>query len=47
MRRMLEQLMPEATWDEIKTRYPGFAQQWKPGYEPLPLIDQREMRRTQ
>ena len=47
MRRTLEQLMPEATWDEIKTRYPGFAQQWKPGYEPLPLIDQREMRRTQ
>ena len=41
MRRTLERLMPEATWNEIKTRYPGFAQQWKPGYEPLPLIDAR------
>jgi len=38
MRRSLEQLMPDATWEEIKARYPGFVQQWKPDYEPLPLI---------
>lgn len=37
MRRTLEQLMPEATWDEIKARYPGFVRQWKPEYEPLPI----------
>ena len=30
--------MPDATWEEIKARYPGFVQQWKPDYEPLPLI---------
>jgi hypothetical protein len=35
MRRSLEQLMPGATWDEVKARFPGFVQQWKPGYEPL------------
>jgi hypothetical protein len=34
---MLEQLMPDATWEEIKGRFPGFVQQWKPGYEPLPI----------
>src|SRR5690349_2773157 len=38
MRRSLEQLMPGATWDEVKARFPGFVQQWKPGYEPLPVI---------
>jgi len=37
MRWTLEQLMPGATWDEIKARYPGFVHQWKPDYEPLPL----------
>jgi hypothetical protein len=37
MRSMLEQLMPEATWDEIKARFPGFVAHWKPGYEPLRL----------
>jgi len=35
-RRRLEQLMPEATWTEIKARFPGFVQRWKPGYEPRP-----------
>lgn len=39
MRRTLELLMPGATWDEIKARYPGFVHQWKPDYEPLPLPD--------
>ncbi len=37
MRRMLERMMPDATWDDIKARYPGFVRHWKPGYEPLPL----------
>jgi len=37
MRAQLERLMPGATWDEIKARFPGFVQQWKPGYEPKPL----------
>ena len=37
MRNMLEQLIPEATWDEIKAHFPGFVAQWKPGYEPLSL----------
>lgn len=31
-------LMPGATWDEIKARNPGFVKQWKPDYEPLPMI---------
>ncbi|HYU63975.1 MAG TPA: HNH endonuclease [Verrucomicrobiae bacterium] len=34
MRKLLEQAMPEATWEEIKARNPGFVGQWKPGYEP-------------
>ncbi len=34
MRKLLEQAMPDATWDEIKARNPGFIAQWKPGYEP-------------
>lgn len=38
MRRTLEQLMPDTTWDEIKARFPGFVHQWKPGYEPLPAV---------
>jgi HNH endonuclease len=33
-RRSLEELIPDATWEEIKARNPGFAAQWKPGYEP-------------
>jgi len=36
-RHDLEQLMPEATWAEIKARFPSFVAQWKPGYEPLAL----------
>ena len=36
-RKRLEDLMPDATWDEIKARFPSFVRQWKPGYEPLPL----------
>jgi hypothetical protein len=38
MRHSLERLIPDATWDEIKARFPSFVQQWKPGYEPLPVI---------
>ncbi len=38
-RAQLERLTPDATWDEIKARYPSFVQQWKAGYEPLPLIE--------
>jgi hypothetical protein len=34
MRMALEHLMPAATWNEIKARYPGFVRQWRPGYEP-------------
>ncbi|HEY3195086.1 MAG TPA: HNH endonuclease [Candidatus Dormibacteraeota bacterium] len=41
MRAALEQLMPGATWDEIKARFPGFVRQWKPDYEPLSLIKAR------
>ncbi len=37
MRQALERFMPGATWDEIKQSNPGFVQQWKPGYEPLPV----------
>jgi len=37
-RHALEQLLPEATWDEIKARFPGFVKQWKPGYEPRPTL---------
>jgi 5-methylcytosine-specific restriction endonuclease McrA len=33
-RRLLESLMPEASWEEVKVRLPGFASQWKAGYEP-------------
>ena len=37
MRNRLEALMPEATWGQIKARFPTFVRQWKPGYEPRPL----------
>jgi hypothetical protein len=36
-RAQLERLMPDATWGEIKARYPSFVAQWRPGYEPLAL----------
>ena len=36
-RKRLEDLMPEATWEEIKARYPTFVAEWKPGYEPNAL----------
>ena len=36
-RRWLEELMPEASWDEIKRRFPTFVEQWKAGYEPRPV----------
>ena len=37
-RAQLEKLMPGGTWEEIKARYPSFVEQWKPGYEPLPVV---------
>ena len=39
MRTSLERLMPGASWEEIKARYPGFVQQLKPGYEPRSALD--------
>lgn len=36
-RTRLEALLPDATWEEIKARFPGLAAQWKPGYEPRRL----------
>jgi len=35
-RRRLEDLLPSATWDEIKARFPGLVRSWRPGYEPHP-----------
>ena len=37
-RHALEELMPEASWDEIKARFPRFVEQWKPGYEPRRML---------
>ena len=37
-RHALEQLMPGATWEEVKARFPGFVRQWKPGYEPRSVV---------
>jgi len=36
-RHRLEALYPEATWDELKVRFPALADNWPPGYEPRPL----------
>ena len=44
MRNRLEALIPEATWDQIKARFPTFVRQWKPGYEPRPLDSPVETR---
>jgi HNH endonuclease len=44
MRKRLEALIPEATWEEIKARFPTFVRQWKPGYEPKPLDWEAETR---
>jgi len=35
MRKRLEELYPDESWEEIKRRLPGLAQAWPPGYEPL------------
>jgi hypothetical protein len=35
-RRLLQDLYPTATWDEIKARVPGLIESWPPGYEPRP-----------
>jgi hypothetical protein len=42
MRKRLEALIPEATWEEIKARFPSFVWQWKPGYEPKRLNSEVE-----
>jgi hypothetical protein len=42
VRKRLETLIPDATWEEIKARFPGFVRQWKPGYEPKPLNSEAE-----
>jgi HNH endonuclease len=34
MRRRLEDLYPNDSWDEIKRRIPGLARTWPAGYEP-------------
>jgi 5-methylcytosine-specific restriction endonuclease McrA len=44
VRKRLEALIPEATWEEIKARFPAFVRQWKPGYEPKPLNSEEETR---
>jgi 5-methylcytosine-specific restriction endonuclease McrA len=44
-RSALERLLPEASWEEIKLRFPSFVQQWKPGYEPRPLPQSFSSRR--
>ena len=36
-RSSLERLLPEASWEEIKRRFPSFVEQWKDGYEPRSL----------
>jgi hypothetical protein len=35
LRARLEELYPDASWDEIKSRLPGLARSWPDGYEPL------------
>jgi hypothetical protein len=37
LRARLEELYPDASWDEIKERLPGLARSWPDGYEPLSL----------
>lgn len=37
VRQRLQALIPDATWDEIKARFPSFVRQWKLGYEPRAL----------
>jgi hypothetical protein len=44
MRKALEGLIPGASWEEIKARFPSFVQQWKPGYEPRQLDSEAEAR---
>ena len=36
-RQALERLLPGASWNEIKERFPSLVAQWKPGYEPKPI----------
>jgi 5-methylcytosine-specific restriction endonuclease McrA len=36
-RQRLHELLPDATWDEIKNRFPAFVKSWRRGYEPKPL----------
>jgi HNH endonuclease len=34
MRRRLQDIYPELTWEEIKARHPSLVQSWPPGFEP-------------
>jgi 5-methylcytosine-specific restriction endonuclease McrA len=36
-RQRLHELLPDATWAEIKQRFPAFVNAWRPGYEPKAL----------
>ncbi|HKV88645.1 MAG TPA: HNH endonuclease signature motif containing protein [Candidatus Dormibacteraeota bacterium] len=36
-RHRLERRYPNATWDEIKARFPALMAGWPPGYEPRPV----------
>jgi hypothetical protein len=42
VRNRLEALIPGATWDQIKARFPTFVRQWKPGYEPRSISPRAE-----
>ena len=43
MRSALEQWTRRASWEEIKARYPSFVEQWKPGYEPRPVLQPSDL----
>jgi len=36
LRKRLEEIYPDRSWGDIKSRLPGMAREWPPGYEPLP-----------
>lgn len=43
-RKRLEELIPDASWEDIKARFPGFVRGWKAGYEPRPFSPETETR---
>jgi hypothetical protein len=40
-RRRLQDLYPDATWEEIKVRFPALGRSWPAGYEPRPARAQK------